>query len=43
MVAKCSNPSCSASFRHLEEGMLFRLEADPTLKSHDAGILLALP
>src|ERR1017187_7918556 len=33
MVAKCSNPSCSASFRHLEEGMLFRLETDPTLRS----------
>ena len=33
MVAKCSNPSCSASFRHLEEGMLFRLESDPTLRS----------
>ena len=33
MVANCSNPSCSASFRHLEEGMLFRLETDPTLRS----------
>ena len=43
MDTKCMNSSCSASFRHLEEGVLFRLEADPTLKSHDAGILLALP
>jgi hypothetical protein len=33
MVAKCTNPLCSASFRHLEEGMLFRLETDPTLRS----------
>ena len=33
MLGKCTNPSCSASFRHLEEGMLFRLETDPTLRS----------
>jgi len=33
MVAKCSNPSCSASFRYLKEGRLFRLETDPTLRS----------
>jgi len=32
MVAKCTNPSCSTAFRHLEEGTLFRLEADPTLR-----------
>ena len=31
MVAKCSNPSCSALFRRLAEGRLFRLEPDPTL------------
>jgi hypothetical protein len=31
MVAKCSNPSCSASFRYLGKGKLFRLEADPPL------------
>jgi hypothetical protein len=29
MLAKCSNPSCSASFRYLQNGKLFRLEADP--------------
>ena len=29
MVATCANPSCSASFRYLQEGRLFRLEADP--------------
>jgi hypothetical protein len=29
MVAKCANPSCCASFRNLQEGRLFRLEADP--------------
>lgn len=28
MLAKCSYPSCSASFRHLAEGKLFRLEID---------------
>jgi hypothetical protein len=33
MLAKCLNPSCCASFRHLGEGRLFRLETDPTLKS----------
>ena len=29
MLGKCNNPSCSASFRYLEEGLLFRLEPDP--------------
>jgi len=33
MLAKCANPSCSASFRYLQEGRLFRLEADPKLTS----------
>ena len=32
MLGKCSSPSCSAVFRYLEEGVLFRLEADPTLR-----------
>ena len=31
MLAKCANPSCSASFHHLQEGRLFRLEDDPEL------------
>ncbi len=31
MVAKCSNPVCSARFRRLKEGKLFRLETDPIL------------
>jgi hypothetical protein len=31
MLAKCTNPSCSASFRHLAEGGLFRLDTDLTL------------
>src|SRR5208337_595190 len=31
MVAKCSNPSCSALFRRLAEGRLFRLEPDRAL------------
>ncbi len=29
MLDKCSNPSCSASFRFLQDGKLFRLERDP--------------
>jgi len=32
MLGKCSNPSCSASFRYLDDGLLFRLETDPALK-----------
>ncbi len=27
MVAKCANPTCSASFRYLHEGKLFVMEA----------------
>jgi len=33
MLARCTNPSCSAPFRHLTKGRLFRLEIDPTLGS----------
>jgi hypothetical protein len=33
MLAKCTNPSCSAAFVHLAEGRLFQLEAEPTLSS----------
>src|SRR5579864_6750131 len=29
MLAKCAYPSCSASFRHLADGRLFRLETEP--------------
>lgn len=28
MLAKCANASCSASFLHLADGRLFRLETD---------------
>jgi len=35
MLVKCANPSCSASFHYLQEGRLFRLEAEPTLASPD--------
>ena len=31
MLGKCTNPSCSVSFRYMEEGILFRLEADPAV------------
>jgi hypothetical protein len=30
MLAKCTNPTCTAPFRYLAEGRLFRLETDPT-------------
>jgi len=33
MLAKCTNPSCCAAFRHLDEGRLFRLETDSPLGS----------
>ena len=33
MVAKCSSPACSASFRYFKEGRLFRLESDPAFSS----------
>jgi hypothetical protein len=33
MLAKCSNPSCSALFRYLTEGRLYRLESDPALRT----------
>src|SRR5271157_2265423 len=33
MLAKYSDPSCAAPFRYLEDGKLFRLESDPTLRS----------
>jgi hypothetical protein len=33
MVAKCTNASCSASFLHLTEGRLFRLETDSPIGS----------
>jgi hypothetical protein len=33
MLAKCTNSSCSASFRHLDEGRLFLLETDPIFGS----------
>lgn len=32
MLAKCSNPSCFAPFRSLQDGRLFRLESDPILR-----------
>lgn len=31
MLDKCSNPACSAPFRYLRRGTLYRLEADPKL------------
>jgi hypothetical protein len=36
MLAKCANPSCSASFRHLRDGRLFLLETDRSLRSPEA-------
>ena len=36
MLAKCANSSCSASFRSLKEGRLFRLESEPAIRSSDS-------
>jgi len=36
MLSKCANGSCSASFRHLAEGRLFRLETDVPVGSSNA-------
>lgn len=36
MLAKCATPSCSASFLHLAEGTLFRLETETRFPSPDA-------
>jgi hypothetical protein len=33
MLGKCTNPSCSAPFRYLQNGQLSRLEADPVLRT----------
>jgi hypothetical protein len=33
MLARCTNPSCSASFLRLDEGTLFLLETETTLGS----------
>lgn len=33
MLANCSNPSCSAPFRHLQDGRLFRVESDPASRA----------
>jgi hypothetical protein len=33
MLAKCANPLCSASFRRLADGRLFRLETEPRFAS----------
>jgi len=36
MLAKCANGSCSASFLHLADGRLFRLETDAPVWSSNA-------
>jgi hypothetical protein len=38
MLPKCTNPSCSASFLHLAEGRLFRLDTGQTRDSSDARV-----
>jgi hypothetical protein len=35
MLTKCMNPSCFRPFLHLDQGRLFRLDADPTLRSSE--------
>jgi hypothetical protein len=39
MVAKCSNPSCSAKFLYLKAGRLFCLENDPALRSPESNLV----
>ena len=34
MLTECSNPPCSARFRSLEDGRLFRLESDPAVPTN---------
>lgn len=36
MLSKCASPLCSASFLHLAEGKLFRLETEPAFPSSHA-------
>jgi hypothetical protein len=36
MLNKCSNPSCSTPFRHLQDGKLFRMENDPVAHRGDS-------
>jgi hypothetical protein len=36
MLAKCASPLCSASFFHLADGRLFRLETEPDFPSSNA-------
>ncbi len=36
MLSKCANPSCTEVFRYLGKGRLFRLEADPALRSYNS-------
>lgn len=36
MLAKCANPSCSASFLHLADGRLFRLEGHSPVGASNA-------
>ena len=50
MISKCANPACSASFRYLHEGKLFRFErkrieearpfqeVDPGVRKNSGGI-----
>ena len=50
MISKCANPACSAHFRYLHSGKLFRFEReaiedkepllgfDPTLHQHSTGV-----
>jgi hypothetical protein len=35
-LAKCNNPSCSALFRSLQDGRLFRLESNPVLRTDNS-------
>ena len=37
MLSKCANPECSAKFRYLHDGKVFRLELDDRFGGPDEG------
>lgn len=43
MVSKCANPSCSASFRFLHEGKVFRIETPPESPNADQSLSAKKP
>jgi hypothetical protein len=40
MLSKCANPECSATFRYLHDGKLFRFEVEVPSSGEPAGMVL---